>query len=597
MPPLYRPVHSWRIIFRGFLSMASRGFFLRLWVRVSSGFFLRFGVSSGFFLLLWVGLSPSSEAAVFQQRRVALLIAHDVGWPKEDRPLRYSITGDLEPLRRMMIERMGFHPQDILVLLRPSKAQILSAFAQIKQHLHKTNASFLLFYYTGHADKDALHIGSNGRSEAFSYEQLKRSLESLRVKLLWAVLDACRTGGFLEKGAGAASPIQIRPPPIPSEKGRYIFTSGNQPTREFESLKGSMMTQTILRGLSGEADLSKNGVLTFGELLHYVKQRYKRSQHAHREIFLPRIEVTGFSEFALAILPEHRLLVPPHLTGNLQISLQKQSLYHIRMSTIQRRHAVFLPSGRFQLRYTKKSLCYQKSLSLAKGAATTLSLEPPTHWRRCEPSSIPPSVPLGTLKGPHQQQTFSPPPAMPIHILSTDPWLWTVEGSIGGMGLLDRKSGGNMGHLSGPLWAGAGILLGRQFFHVRLGVYGKRLDYAPQRTGDHVWDLHHENAVAISAQIEVGPMLEWREMHLFVGATAGALLMWRFTDEARFGGTALRLGGVVRFHKWFTQHWGLQISAWLGTTLAYQAYSVESPTQWIHPFAWEVGFGPAWRFD
>ncbi|MEY4583146.1 MAG: hypothetical protein RL701_7849, partial [Pseudomonadota bacterium] len=140
------------------------------------------------------------------------------------------------------------------------------------KHLHLTPNDALYVYYSGHADKDGLHLGTT----VLPFDTLKALVESLpaRVKLL--VLDACGSGQITRiKGGRPAPPFSIAIDDRLNIAGTAIVTSSadSEDSQESDELGGSFFTYHFLQGLRGAADRDHDRLVTLNEAFGYASRQ------------------------------------------------------------------------------------------------------------------------------------------------------------------------------------------------------------------------------------------------------------------------------------------------------------------------------------
>ncbi len=146
------------------------------------------------FLFLSCLFAPSLVEA--RDIRLALLVGHSHGWKKRDPTLRYAISGDLLPLASIL-KKIGFQ---VRVLKNPTEFKLRTVFESISQRVKKTpKVTTFLFYYTGHADKDYLHLGQEKGHSPFSYKEFGRTFSRIRTIRKIAIFDSCQSGQIIRK--------------------------------------------------------------------------------------------------------------------------------------------------------------------------------------------------------------------------------------------------------------------------------------------------------------------------------------------------------------------------------------------------------------
>lgn len=121
-------------------------------------------------------------------------------------------------------------------------------------------------------------------------EALFRKMTDKPVKHLLAVLDACASGlGVIAKDL---SYKEIR---ISTENGSHMLTAGmvDQVAQMDHRLKMSTFTHYLAKGLSGEADLFEDNVISISELLLYVRYQVAKETDGRQTPMMGRITGAG----------------------------------------------------------------------------------------------------------------------------------------------------------------------------------------------------------------------------------------------------------------------------------------------------------------
>jgi hypothetical protein len=223
------------------------------------------GASLAFLLLTanTVGASPG--------RRLALVVGANRG-DGSDEPLRFA-EADATRMARVLRELGGFQKDDIVELRTPDAPSVEKAMADLSSRAadeaRAGRAPLILFYYSGHADADALHLA--GTRVALS--SLKKWIADSPAAVRLVVLDSCKSGALTRvKGAHAAPAIEVRLSDDLNTRGEAVLTSStsDEMARESDGLRGSFFTHHLVTGLRGAADKSKDGRVTLAEAYDYA---------------------------------------------------------------------------------------------------------------------------------------------------------------------------------------------------------------------------------------------------------------------------------------------------------------------------------------
>jgi hypothetical protein len=203
--------------------------------------------------------------------RLALLIGNDVGHAG-DVHLRYA-ESDATRLAATLTRVGGFAPDATVVLLGRTAAEIKQAIAGVAARLRTTPGEHLVIvYYSGHADAQALHLGSS----SYPFADLKQEIGALPAATRVLILDACQAGVLTRaKGGHPGLGFDIPQGGVEPVHGLAILaaTAGSELAQESDPLGGSVFTHHLQLGLSGLADRNRDGAVTLGEAFDYASDR------------------------------------------------------------------------------------------------------------------------------------------------------------------------------------------------------------------------------------------------------------------------------------------------------------------------------------
>ncbi|WP_437673191.1 caspase family protein [Sorangium sp. So ce131] len=218
---------------------------------------------------LAVAWAAPAEARV---ERFAVLIGNNAG-DKGEVELRYA-ESDAAKMYDVLKDLGGFPPAN-LVLLRSEGADtvrrtLITMNDRVRAAVSSPETDVLyLVYYSGHADANALHLGSTqlGLTE---FEQLVRG-SAASARLL--IVDSCRSGALTRvKGGTSAPPFVIKLDQRLAGQGMVTLTSssGNEDAQESDELKGSFFTHALVSGLLGTADVDRDGAVSLEEAYRHA---------------------------------------------------------------------------------------------------------------------------------------------------------------------------------------------------------------------------------------------------------------------------------------------------------------------------------------
>ena len=202
--------------------------------------------------------------------RYAVIIGNDEG-ASDEPTLRYAETDAARVYE--VLRALGDFREENMVLLQGSGAdaiqRVLIATNDRIRQTPSTDQAVLFVFYSGHADADALHLGSD-RLEVSRLRQLVRG-SSAELRLL--VLDSCRSGSLTRvKGGRHVRPLAIDLDERLAGEGVVFLTSSSadEDAQESDELGGSFFTHYLVSGMVGPADVDQDGSVTLAEAYGYA---------------------------------------------------------------------------------------------------------------------------------------------------------------------------------------------------------------------------------------------------------------------------------------------------------------------------------------
>jgi hypothetical protein len=190
-----------------------------------------------------------------------------------------NIENDLETVAKAL----KTHNFIIRTVINPTYDEIIEELNQFKNNYGLEKNNRLLFYFSGHGmsrhnneigyivPKDAPFPDTwrNSRKEfiqrAVSMEYLITLAKEIESKHVLFIFDSCFSGTIFRARRGPPSQSTLETMELPI---RLCITAGKAQQR----VPGeSVFTPAFVRGINGDADLTKDGVITGGELFEYIK--------------------------------------------------------------------------------------------------------------------------------------------------------------------------------------------------------------------------------------------------------------------------------------------------------------------------------------
>ncbi len=316
-------------------------------------------------------LAFSAEAAPL--RRIAVLVgAREAAAGR--RPLRFSYQ-DARSMASVLTELGSFAAEDVHVLEDPEPAAVLTALDLALAEAHKSREAMVVFYYSGHADDQALYPHGQPLAMAALRERLDQATATIRV----GIIDACRGGGWTRaKGFSAEEPFAVQAPLELSSEGSVLIasSSGLEDAHEAESLGGSFFTHYLVAGLRGAAD-SGSGRVTLQEAYTYAQRMTVRDTALHapspqRPSFDSHLR--GQADVVLAQLTQSpSALSYGQVTGPTQLVQVQSGLVVLEVPPGERRVKLALPPGDYVVRREGTKGLYAREVKII--ASQTLTLE------------------------------------------------------------------------------------------------------------------------------------------------------------------------------------------------------------------------------
>jgi Caspase domain len=234
--------------------------------------------------------------------RVALIVSNNVGMPEETR-LQHTGT-DAERMRKVLVELGQFDAADVVILSNQTAEDVLHAL----EARAASKASLFLFYYSGHADAESLHLSGT----RLPLDQLLATLGAIPAQLRLGILDACQSGAATRSKGFAVGPafsLRVAEP----AQGQVLISSSAADEKSFESdvLRGALFTNHFAAGLRGAADADGSRRVTLSEAYAYAYTQtlrsslYSASGPQHPTF---RWDVSGRQDVALTVLTSRAAL-------------------------------------------------------------------------------------------------------------------------------------------------------------------------------------------------------------------------------------------------------------------------------------------------
>ena len=279
----------------------------------------RLGAALAALCLLATATASSAGAREARWERFAVVVGADRG-AHGSATLRYA-ERDAAKVADLLRE-VGGMPAERIHLLRGVDAdtvrtRLMEIEAEISARSEESS-TLLLFFYSGHANAEALELGDS----RLPMEEVKGFLKSSGAAVRVALVDACHSGALVRYKGGRR--VEAFPLSMDLDATGYaVLTSSaaSERSQESDELRGSFFTHFVVSGLRGAADESGDGRVTLDELYRYAYRRtLDRSLQAGAGVQHPTFDLgmRGSGELVLAQMDraEGRLRFASEMSGN-----------------------------------------------------------------------------------------------------------------------------------------------------------------------------------------------------------------------------------------------------------------------------------------
>jgi len=242
--------------------------------------------------------APSLAAA--EPVRILVSAGSKIGLAAE-RPLKFAAS-DATRVREVVVGYGGVKAENAFVLSEPSRAQLFAAVdrARAVAQAHRADEVTLLFYFSGHGDRDAIHLGD----DRVLVTELSAKLAEVPAGLRIAVTDACRA--TRDKGFAADEPFAITATNVPQARGQVWLhaSSDGEAAQESDEPQAAIFTHSWLNGLRGAADSNGDARVTLEESFAFAhSQTLIRSSKSSGVLQKPEA-IVSLREMAPVVLTE-----------------------------------------------------------------------------------------------------------------------------------------------------------------------------------------------------------------------------------------------------------------------------------------------------
>ncbi len=186
---------------------------------------------------------------------------------------------------------LGYPEQNVVVRVndRAARTDLEKYFeGWLPNHVEKDSSVFI--YYSGHGapnpkSGDAYLVPYDGdptfvEKTAYPLKRLYAALDKLPARQVTVVLDSCFSGaGGRSVLAAGARPMGLSVETAIPASGKTVVlaaSSGDQISSTFQDQGHGLLTYFFLKGLQGDGDVNKDGVIEMNELFEFLKPNVER---------------------------------------------------------------------------------------------------------------------------------------------------------------------------------------------------------------------------------------------------------------------------------------------------------------------------------
>lgn len=303
--------------------------------------------------------------------RAAIIVGSNAA-PPGRQALHYAHE-DARSLASVLSQVGEFPVRTVTTLLDPSPDALLARLDAEIARLRSARESLLFFYYSGHADMDALY--PNG--QPLRLAELRRRLGGTTVTVRLGIIDSCRGGGWTgAKGLKAAEPFDLGASLSLDNEGSVLIasSSGTEDAHESEALSGSFFTHHFTAGLRGAADKNRDARVSVSEAFEYAKALTIRdSALAAKSPQHPsfRMNLRGRQDLPLANLDQgNSWMKLKQKAGPLEVVHLRSGLVLLELHPGERELKVAVPPGRYLVRRRMEGRTFAKEYDVESNRVT-----------------------------------------------------------------------------------------------------------------------------------------------------------------------------------------------------------------------------------
>jgi len=332
-------------------------------------------------ILLLIPMIADASSEQTEVRRYLLSAGANNGG-RERVLLRYAVS-DAKAFASVLMDMGGVNKNEAFILSNPGSRELLGSIRALNKLVsdNKTGSpdvrNEVFVYYSGHADRDGLKLGS----ETLSWADFRSAVNDIDADIRVAVIDACGSGAITRTKGGVAYPAFLVDASS-NMRGYAFLTSSNENenSQECDRLKGSFFTHALLSGMRGAADLTGDGKVTINEAYQYAFNETLRNtqnttsgtQHPSRDMNL-----AGTGDIIMTDLRETSasLTLAADIEGRFFIRDDKGNLFAELRKVGGRQTSLGIPPGKYSVQMEALSQKWMaNNIVIADGQKAALAM-------------------------------------------------------------------------------------------------------------------------------------------------------------------------------------------------------------------------------
>jgi hypothetical protein len=304
-----------------------------------------------FRIALTLGLLLGGSAASADPIRILIAAGSSVG-AGADQTLVHP-RDDARGVSEVFTTLGGVRPGDAIFVPDATGASLRAAFdrAAALAGTHPPQEVSFLFYFSGHGDRDALHV----TGETVSMREVEERVAKMPAALRLVVIDACRVDRARAKGmtSEAGFSVVLNLEQMAAGTAWLFASSAGEVAQESDEVGGALFSHFWTAGLRGAADANGDGRVTLEESFDFAyAQTLLRSARSGAALQRPqeRLELSLASPVVLTELALDRatLVLPADRDAlYLVYAATSRSLESELFASPDRPTALALPAGRY----------------------------------------------------------------------------------------------------------------------------------------------------------------------------------------------------------------------------------------------------------